>query len=672
MKTKATTLALLLMFMGLTALPALAQPDRNGVDVIWARDVAGATITMDGILNEPAWDAAESITLQWGSPLAPPGSGQRIEGQPTLAEPSDGNNGELKVLRNGNEIWFGVTVQDKSIGGARNLWGFDGFIMSIIDRTARDRINYEDANNFIRPQEFIFGFWNPSDTTDATSTYADGTTVASSGLPRPGLDTLSFFGDYGVNFFSGDPRTADDVAVWDAVTTIDGIANDDTHGEDVGYTVEMRFDFGALGYDFSQSGTNMVPMNFALQDSDFNWPNDPNLSFLSRVWWQNQWANNFVEGAGYIAGSPDITITSGALPAFTEPEFTIPSGDLFDAPTVDGSLDDPIWDRVDDQFFLKYGASAEEMDLNAGSIAPHYMRWFRPDINGDGRAAVVVDPSSARFKMFFKDTKLYVGVNVDDQAISGIASENGRDGVRVLLRAVDSLTTSGTYATYGFDFAIDSTGAVQYARDAARLIEEKPGSVMAGVHLNGAGTAADPTDVDEGYQLEIEIDLVEALGYPANLGDGRLFLALNFFDGDFLETAEASYAMRTWISGERTNGAAIYGYLDSDTVAGVANEDEATLPTQIRLLGNYPNPFNPSTTLRYALPQAGDVTVQVFDVLGRQVAELNPGLQGAGTHALTFDASSMASGMYLYRLQVRNQATGEVRLSGASRMVLLK
>jgi hypothetical protein len=65
----------------------------------------------------------------------------------------------------------------------------------------------------------------------------------------------------------------------------------------------------------------------------------------------------------------------------------------------------------------------------------------------------------------------------------------------------------------------------------------------------------------------------------------------------------------------------------------------------------YPNPFNPTTTLRFTLPAAADVRLEVFDLLGRRVATLVDGPLDAGTHAVPFDAAHLPSGTYLYRMQ---------------------
>ncbi len=84
-------------------------------------------------------------------------------------------------------------------------------------------------------------------------------------------------------------------------------------------------------------------------------------------------------------------------------------------------------------------------------------------------------------------------------------------------------------------------------------------------------------------------------------------------------------------------------------VSGVGTENEE-LPTEVALSQNYPNPFNPQTTIDYALPQAGDVSLIVYDMLGRQVDVLLDGPQAAGRHTVRFGANHLPNGTYVYRL----------------------
>ena len=75
------------------------------------------------------------------------------------------------------------------------------------------------------------------------------------------------------------------------------------------------------------------------------------------------------------------------------------------------------------------------------------------------------------------------------------------------------------------------------------------------------------------------------------------------------------------------------------------------VPTQFALCQNYPNPFNPSTTIKFELPRASQVSLSVFDILGREVSVLVNDLRYAGVHEVKFDGSNLASGVYFYRLQ---------------------
>ncbi len=75
------------------------------------------------------------------------------------------------------------------------------------------------------------------------------------------------------------------------------------------------------------------------------------------------------------------------------------------------------------------------------------------------------------------------------------------------------------------------------------------------------------------------------------------------------------------------------------------------LPLEYRLEPNFPNPFNPATTIRFALRARGEVTVRIFDLLGREITTLLKEELPAGVHQVVFDATELPSGVYLYRIQ---------------------
>ena len=93
----------------------------------------------------------------------------------------------------------------------------------------------------------------------------------------------------------------------------------------------------------------------------------------------------------------------------------------------------------------------------------------------------------------------------------------------------------------------------------------------------------------------------------------------------------------------------------AESLAGPLSSSTTELPTETALLGNYPNPFNPETTIRYALPQAGKVHLAIYNLLGHEVAVLVDESKSAGNYTTRFDAGDLPSGAYLYRLQTQDK-----------------
>src|SRR6056297_3164157 len=93
-------------------------------------------------------------------------------------------------------------------------------------------------------------------------------------------------------------------------------------------------------------------------------------------------------------------------------------------------------------------------------------------------------------------------------------------------------------------------------------------------------------------------------------------------------------------------------YFYNQTATSIDGVDES--PNSFTLNQNYPNPFNPTTSITHNLPASGEVTLEVFNVTGQQVATLVNGVKTAGSHTATFDASNLSSGVYMYRLSSGN------------------
>ncbi len=118
-----------------------------------------------------------------------------------------------------------------------------------------------------------------------------------------------------------------------------------------------------------------------------------------------------------------------------------------------------------------------------------------------------------------------------------------------------------------------------------------------------------------------------------------------------------------WGLGELRSDMGAYGGAGIPT--NVDEEQIPEIPMQFLLSQNYPNPFNASTVIKYTLPQASDVTVDIFDLLGRRVETLMQGEQQAGYNQIIWNADDKSSGMYFYRIQAGDYAE-------TKKMVLLK
>jgi hypothetical protein len=174
-------------------------------------------------------------------------------------------------------------------------------------------------------------------------------------------------------------------------------------------------------------------------------------------------------------------------------------------------------------------------------------------------------------------------------------------------------------------------------------------------NILGEGQLAQPQVVAQG---EGTVSL-GAFGDVATKGDLGLSLVFRT-----LEEIEASYI-------EITEGALQDGSYGLNSVTGPVSVRIETRPEVYALSDNYPNPFNPETTIKYQLPEAGDVTLEVYNMLGQVVRTLVSEQQNAGRYVLQWDATNdagqaLSSGIYFYRIQ----AGGEFQ--SVKKMLLLK
>jgi len=137
------------------------------------------------------------------------------------------------------------------------------------------------------------------------------------------------------------------------------------------------------------------------------------------------------------------------------------------------------------------------------------------------------------------------------------------------------------------------------------------------------------------------------------------------------KTGEESWVELGFVEGRgTTTETQVYTFIDKDLTSGKYNyrikqidfngtykyydlkeEVEITAPNSYELSQNYPNPFNPTTKIKYSVPVEGFVNIAVFNVLGEKVANLVNSVHKAGNYEFIFDATDLASGMYIYRME---------------------
>jgi hypothetical protein len=166
--------------------------------------------------------------------------------------------------------------------------------------------------------------------------------------------------------------------------------------------------------------------------------------------------------------------------------------------------------------------------------------------------------------------------------------------------------------------------------------------------------AFDPnSDVQQSWPMNEDLSYTNATlktaamsGYP--LGD--LF---HWWPSKYTAWLAQATQERTNILNMQTNG-----------ITGV-EQSQAAIPLTYELGQNYPNPFNPTTNIKFKLPVRSDVRLVLMNILGQEVKVIAAGSYEAGSHTVTLDASSLASGVYFYKLQ-----TG--KFSDAKKLVILK
>ncbi len=172
--------------------------------------------------------------------------------------------------------------------------------------------------------------------------------------------------------------------------------------------------------------------------------------------------------------------------------------------------------------------------------------------------------------------------------------------------------------------------------------------------------SADQNTLDEPHKMNVKAPVGETITWQADLhgfDERKKILLVNpvtnvshLLDGESMaksEVTEPEVSYKLYIGNE----------------SDLKKRENELLPEEISLKANYPNPFNPVTTIRFAITDEDRVNLEVYDVLGRKVKTLFDEQKQAGWHTVEFDGSGMSSGTYIYRLNVGNEVkTGKMML----------
>jgi len=218
-------------------------------------------------------------------------------------------------------------------------------------------------------------------------------------------------------------------------------------------------------------------------------------------------------------------------------------------------------------------------------------------------------------------------------------------------------SSGGTIEVSGFptEYFPGETYTVMVTHASGSTIKQFNGSCRVGTGSNTAG------EISAGVNTATYSRSEEANGVHLSSNDQN--------NATFLWTAPQSGTgeVRLYIAGHQGNysGQNSRITLIANEVTTGIDDNSSKLPGDFALLGNYPNPFNASTAIKYVLPAAADVKVEIFDMLGRKVEVLTDENQQPGPHSVVWNASAQSSGVYFYRISAGDY-------SQTMRMTLLK
>ncbi|MGE5681718.1 MAG: T9SS type A sorting domain-containing protein [Bacillota bacterium] len=605
-------------------------------DAKYVRVLQGSEdVTVDGV-EDAIWAKADSIVVGYGQTKYLPSSGYNLQVGQSVA--GDSANAVCKFLYKAPYIYLLFKTVDKSVGG-KDWEQSDAIIMSFKKYPAKHYWTQAWDN---RVEHFYTYAW----------LWAGDTTI-------PIVDAQPLFkGSDEVAGGRDSKRTANQKARWTAVSKVLGGKSNDSL-PDLGWVSEHRIRVDSLMYP-SNNGVMVLPFSFSIFDGDGFLDSTKANNAHTKTWWGCEWNENWYYSALFIDQKVTTATTGSPIPPI---DYTIPHVQTGTVLTVDGDLKD--W-KLDNtlHFRAKYGDDAYFDKINGtGAWASGYNE---ADWNS---YPTVLDGPEADFYVTYDDANLYVGAKVADQIVTVPGEGNRKDGITFFMVPRVYTPGNGIFPAKALTINIDSTGKAQAGDDLIRMAD------TAGVTYKlvlGKGTnVTNITDVDSGYTAEIKIPF-NAFGYPTNLGDSVMYIGALVNDIDIFDDAKSNYYAKAWWFkqdvGQKSPAWAVLG----PAGAPVSVNEKVHVPLSLELFANYPNPFNPSTTIKYSINTSADITLYVYNPLGQVVSEMRKANAPAGFGEFKFNAGRLSSGVYFYQIKVKDLSDSKMLESRVNKMIILK
>ena len=605
----------------------------------------GSTITVDGKLDEAAWGSTYEYLI-FGPNAATTLNAKSVTGEVLVRGPyKDTTNATVKFLRKGMNLYVGISSNDKSVCSFGDSWEGDGLFMKIKTATGQEK----EIKIYFNKQGV-----NPAVNFDTDTTIAKGAAVKGS-------------------------------------TTV---VNDTTQ-IDNGYTAEIVIYLDKLGYT---AASTEVPVCLNIFDPDgymgtmIAWGPDGQGTF-DKTYWGSEWGSSYRKLILYQdPASLDVLQSSKALTVdgkLDESDWSAPMNYLVfgpQAPTsqyaksvTSGAL---VWGAYKDTTYTTVKLLRNGMNLYVGiSSNDKSVGKFGDSWEGDGLFMKIkkADGTDQEYKLYFNQGGVNPNINFDQDtalgkgaAVKGSSTivndttqvDNGYTAemviylnklgytqppatIQVLMNIFDpdgyvsTMTAWGKVGSYYKTWWGSEWGPEMRTLNLVSTVVPVELTSFTAVSSNGSVKLNWNTSTEtnnKGFAIERSTD-------------GKNFNEIAFVNGKGTTAQSQSYS---YMDNANTTGTLYYRLRQIDfdgqyKITGTVTVN-VTAPVKFALDQNFPNPFNPSTTIRFGLQSDSKVTVKIFDMLGREVATAINGSYTAGAHSFVFNASQLASGNYIYQL----------------------